>query len=402
LALWIWNGLFIFFLVFSILILQAPFSPDPGAYPFYADVHQGWIEILSMLMLLFSGIITVDFFVMARDLAAMRPSWRALGGGFGLGSLFLLLMIFAHVFTTVYDYIPVVGPLFRDRFWLVYLVCSACMALPLLLARGELHKPITPGPPVHYGSLLMIIALAGYLGASMLSASPEPAPANPGSLRIFTYNIQQGYSEAGQRNYHGQLAVLRAADADLIGLQESDTNRIAGGNADLVRYLADRLDMYSYYGPSPVVGTFGIALLSRFPIENPRTFYMYSQGEQTAAITAQVTAGAHTFNIFVTHLGNGGPLIQQQHFLSEVTRKGDVIAMGDFNFRPDSEQYRLTTASLADAWLLKWPTGQDDEGTNPVDRIDHVFLSDGIKVMDAEYWVGPASDHPAVLVEIGW
>jgi len=48
----------------------------------------------------------------------------------------------------------------------------------------------------------------------------------------------------------------------LIGLQESDTNRISGGNSDIVRYFADRLDLYAYYGPKVVPGTFGIALLA--------------------------------------------------------------------------------------------------------------------------------------------
>ena len=44
-------------------------------------------------------------------------------------------MIFAQVFTTVYDYIPVVGPLFRDKFWLVFLAAGLVLALPTLLVR---------------------------------------------------------------------------------------------------------------------------------------------------------------------------------------------------------------------------------------------------------------------------
>jgi len=78
------------------------------------------------------------------------------------------------------------------------------------------------------------------------------------------------------------------------------------GNADLVAYFADRMDMYSYYGPSPVVGTFGDCLLSRFPIENARTFYLFSKGEQVAVVEADIRVGDKTFRIYVTHLGNGG------------------------------------------------------------------------------------------------
>lgn len=127
---------------------------------------------------------------------------------------------------------------------------------------------------------------------------------------------------------------------------------------------------------------------------------MYSEGEQTATIEAQIVVGNKTFNVYVTHLGNGGPIVQQEAVLEVVGDKGNVIAMGDFNFRPDSDQYRLTTERLQDAWLLKWPTGVDDEGYNPDQRIDHIFVSPGMVVRDMQYWTGPESDHPAAIAEI--
>ena len=169
-----------------------------------------------------------------------------------------------------------------------------------------------------------------------------------------------------------------------------------------MRYFADQLDMYSYYGPKTVPGTFGIALLSKYPIEKPRTFYMYSQGEQTATIAAQIQASGETLNIFVTHLGNGGPIMQQEAILGEIDGLDHVIAMGDFNFRPDSEQYLLTTDQLEDAWLSKWPQGIDDHGFNPTDRIDHAFVSPEITIDDARYLTEPESDHPALMVDISW
>jgi hypothetical protein len=64
------------------------------------------------------------------------------------------------------------------------------------------------------------------------------------------------------------------------------------------------LKLYSYYGPKTLTGTFGLALLSKYPILNPKTFYMESEGEQTATIWAQIFVGSTIFNIFVTHLGN--------------------------------------------------------------------------------------------------
>jgi len=234
------------------------------------------------------------------------------------------------------------------------------------------------------------------------AADPYPPPDDARELKILTYNIQQGYNEDGQKNFSEQLSLIRRINADVIGLQESDTNRIAGGNVDIVRYFADRLDMYSYYGPKVVPGTFGIALLSRYPIENPRTFYMYSEREQTATIVARINVGGKLFNIYVTHLGNGGPLIQQENFLAEIDGNDDVIAMGDFNFNPDSEQYQLTTQTLDDAWLQRWPDDVDDEGVHLDTRIDHIFVSPGTRIRDARYLLRPESDHPAMVIEIEW
>jgi endonuclease/exonuclease/phosphatase family metal-dependent hydrolase len=245
--------------------------------------------------------------------------------------------------------------------------------------------------------LLGVLSIAGVVATASRPGMPAPKE----TLRVCTYNIQQGYDAAGLKNYGGQLALLRRLGADVIGLQESDTNRISGGNSDVVRYLADRLDMYSYYGPKTAPGTFGIALLSRYPIEQPRTFYMYSTGEQTATIEAQVRVGDRAYTVYVTHLGNEGPIVQQEAVLQEVAGKRNVVLMGDFNFGPDTAQYRLTREALDDAWLLRWPDGVDGQGRSFPRRIDHVFVSPGMTVVDAHYITDPESDHPALVVEIG-
>jgi endonuclease/exonuclease/phosphatase family metal-dependent hydrolase len=354
--------------------------------------------VLLSVALVTAPILIIDFTRLSRALIAARRSLPALGAAFGLSALYLLVMIFAQVFTTVYDYIPVVGPFFRDRFWLVYLLPGLVLVLALLRTPPGGLLP-GAGAGRFYPAALTLLGAAVVMAAWVTASRPAQAVEKE-PLRVLTYNIQQGYRADGQRGAVDQLELLRQVDADLIGLQESDTARISGGNADLVRYFADRLDLYSYYGPRTVTGTFGIALLSRYPIENPRTFYMYSTGEQTAAIAAEVTAGGQTYNVFVTHLGNGGPLIQQEQVLAEIDGLPNVIAMGDFNFEPTTEQYRLTTAQLADAWLLKWPSGTGEDGNNPADRIDHIFLSPGMTVSEAQHIDSPASDHPAVWIEI--
>jgi endonuclease/exonuclease/phosphatase family metal-dependent hydrolase len=216
-----------------------------------------------------------------------------------------------------------------------------------------------------------------------------------------TYNIQQGFDRVGNANLPGQLAAIKRVNPDVLGLEESDTARIANGNADAVRFFANNLGMYSYYGPTTTAGTFGIALLSKYPIANPRTFFMYSKGEQTACIEAEIAAGSKRYTVFVTHLGNDGPIIQLQNVLSRVPTVPDVILLGDFNFGPRTPQYALATQTLKDAWLARWPGGKEIWQAGGQDRIDLLFVSPQTQVAEAEYVPDPASDHPYLYATIG-
>jgi endonuclease/exonuclease/phosphatase family metal-dependent hydrolase len=396
-----WNALFVVALVCTILAHQIRFPSSPDAYPVFEPAVTFLHRVPLWLALILFPVILIDWELFTHEISISKQTPRSLGASFALSSLFLLLVLLGQVFTTVYDYIPVVGPFFRDKFWLVYLVPGTVLALSILLVRrgtpGDILRADRAGLFPVTMALIGLVTLAGVILTSLRPAAP---PEGQVSLRVCTYNIQQGYDESGSKNYVGQLELLRQVDADVIGLQESDTNRIAGGNADIVRYIADRLSLYSYYGPKTVPGTFGVALLSKYRIENARTFYMYSVAEQTATIVAQIRAGDTVYNVYVTHLGNGGPIVQQEAILSEVAGTGNVILMGDFNFRPDTAQYRLTAAALDDAWLLRWPEGTDDQGRRFDRRIDHVFVSAGTAVSDAEYITDPESDHPALVVEI--
>ena len=162
-----------------------------------------------------------------------------------------------------------------------------------------------------------------------------------------TYNIQQGFDAEGNKNLEGQLAVIRTVNPDILGLQESDTARVANGNVDAVRYFADNLNMYSYYGPTTTTGTFGIALLSKYPIQNPTTFFMYSTGEQTATIHAEISKGGKTYQVFVTHLGNDGPMFQVEDLLTRIQGSGIMSSSWAIStLDPTTDQYALMTQTL--------------------------------------------------------
>ncbi len=392
-----WNALFLLAGTVAILSNQVSLPLVSSAYPVDQPALTLWQQIPFFLMLLLSPVTLLDFSLLVRELVERKPTPRAVAGGFSLGALFFLVIILGQVFTTVYDYIPVAGPWFRDRFWLVFLIAGLGMALPVLalrLKQAQFAGPILEkNIPVRL-SVFLVISVAWVMVS-------QPAPSSPAErevLRVLTYNIQQGYSADGRRAYADQLEVIRSLNPDLIGLQETDVARFSGGNADIVRTFSQGLGMYAYYGPKTVTGTFGIALLSRYPLQNLRTFFMYSAGEQTASIQAQISVHGKIYQILVTHLGNDGPIIQQQQVLERLAGLQNVIAMGDFNFDQTSEQYGLTTQALEDAWVSAGSPAA--AGLDMGHLIDHIFVSAGMAVQQAQYIVSPASDHPALLVEI--
>lgn len=405
----LWNALFTVALTATMLLNGEMFSKNENAYPFTARPQSSFQAIALYATILFAPVLFVNVMRMVKTLSTRRPTPRALMAGVSFGSLYFLIMVLAHAFTSVYDYMPLVGPFFRDKYWLIHLVAALVVALPFVLIKkngqGESEKQEALEEPRNSLRPLVLLALSLAIVVTAALVPPiKAAPQSAGFLNILTYNIQHGYNDAGEKGFKEQLERIRELDPDILGLQESDVAKMGTGNADLVKYFASGLNMHAYYGPKTVNGTFGIALLSKYPIEDAKTHYMYSIGEQTATIEAKIAVGEQVFNVFVTHLGNKGPIFQQENVLEMVQNRENVILMGDMNFRPPTEQYQITTAVMDDAWLVRWPGGNEDQGIDPERRIDHIFvrLNGGIEVAEATYLPGPESDHPAMMAVLSW
>ncbi|MBN1801413.1 MAG: endonuclease/exonuclease/phosphatase family protein [Candidatus Lokiarchaeota archaeon] len=419
----LWNGAFVLTLVLTIGLNQIPFALV-STYPYFPPETTVFNLGVLYAMLLLSPIILVDFTLLVQELFKKKPSIRNMGRSFSLSALFILVIILSAVFVPVWDYIPVIGPLFKDMIWFVFLISGIVLILPFLVVK----KPFFTFPSssledlalrIKKFSIILIIMLGTIVGGIILEIPFVQPPGKDGTLSILTYNIQQGASDGGSVNFEGQCAVIQNLNPDIIGLQESDTARIANGNTDFVRYISNTIGYYSYYGPKTVTNTFGIALLSKYPIHHARTFYMKCVGEQTATIWAQITVGTTTFNVFVTHLGNyenssegdTTQLVQQQNILTITEGKENVLLMGDFNFEPRTEQYNITVAQLYDAWEIVLATHPANaivdsnlpgEREIPTERIDHIFVSSHLNssLTSIHYTGGHESDHPALFATI--
>ena len=98
--------------------------------------------------------------------------------------------------------------------------------------------------------------------------------------------------------------LIRETELDIVGLLESDTQRIIMGNRDFTQYLAEDLGMYVDFGPGPNKHTWGSALLSKFPIINSTHHLTPSPvGELAPAIEATIDAYGQLVDVFVFHSG---------------------------------------------------------------------------------------------------
>ncbi|MHA1406068.1 MAG: endonuclease/exonuclease/phosphatase family protein [Candidatus Heimdallarchaeaceae archaeon] len=406
---WAWNGLFTVSLTLTIVVNQIFFPKESSAYPLVFPNRMWYHFVPLVLMILFSPIIYLDFMFLIREIKKLQPTNKQLAGSFTIsGGLYITIMIFVQILPNVWGYLPPISLGFRDMYWLAFFLPTLILSLSLLIVKFssfslENFIRLKSGK-IQLNTFFATLFIGTMVGTLVLIPQPNHSAVGKESLIIMTFNIQQGVNVTGDRNYDNQIALIKKVDPDILGLQECDPTRISGGNNDIVRYFASKLNMYSYYGPNTVTNTYGCAILSKFPLSNEVSFFMYSDEEQIGSAQAQVTVGTKNFNVFVNHPSGSheAKILQQQQMLSRVNGLSNVIFMGDFNFRVSSQEYNDTVAVLDDSWFLKWPTGMDNQGYSTIEEgsIDHIFLSHGFTVLKARYIEPGQSDHPAYWIEI--
>jgi endonuclease/exonuclease/phosphatase family metal-dependent hydrolase len=402
---------FALFLTLTLAANQAALPEEAASFPFPdPEVSNIWIVTLLGLLVLYP-ILFLDFGLLLEEAVFSRFAMRKLGLGFGLASLFMLFMILANVFTSAWAYIdPALEPLFRNRFWHIHMIVAVILTLSILLVSKNTYEArlatIDPKKSRTVAGLVTVLCAVAIVAVILLEPNPQE-PDRASGLTVAGYNIQQGYDVSGQRAHQAQCDLLKEIDADVIALSENETARIAGGNFDIVRYLASCLDMTSYVGPKTATSTFGYALLSKYAIENPETFHLFSGpgmassddpervsgGDQVAVIKGQIKAGNQNYNIFVVHFDSNPPEEQPVGLVELVDGVDNVVAIGDYNCNPGTKCFGIISQELEHC------TEQTGEPDLTIGDIDHVFVSPGLQCAGYRYVQNEASDHPVVVAE---
>ncbi|HTX92793.1 MAG TPA: endonuclease/exonuclease/phosphatase family protein [Anaerolineales bacterium] len=404
----LWNGLFTLSLVGTILAHRASFPPTPASPAVIVGTPAWFQQIPLVLMLLLFPALFVDFRLFFGRIAQARPTPRELVPGMLLGSLALVVLVFINVFTNVWGYIAPVSTPFRNLFWLPFLLAAGLLTWLATGRKSEgedvsvgLRGMALLGWTVPLAAVFLVTAVA-----ALLTDRPRPGNPDKTSLLVLTYNIQAGNDAAGERSYDRQLAVIRQASPDLVALQESDTARLSLNNDDYVRYFAGKLGYYSYYGPATVTGTFGTAILSRYPLRNSRSVFTFSDRDEIGTAEAEIEVGGQTFSIHDVH-PDGSDTAKLAFARSLVDRTEgvkNVIILGDFNLRDTEAAYQLVAAVYDEAWLTVYPTKIGPDGTDMSGRIDHIFVSPDLTIHNPTYLPPPASasDHPVHWATVEW
>jgi endonuclease/exonuclease/phosphatase family metal-dependent hydrolase len=406
----IWNLLFTLTLLFTILAHQVPFPQTPDS-PAVVVGTPDWIQQLPLvLLLLLFPVIFIDLRIFSHQVIRANLKPRDLIPGLLLGSLSLVILVFMHIFTNVWGYIEPVSPWFRNKFWLPYVLMSGLITL--LISRNgwsKLGNKPELKSDLFWGWLVFLpIVFLATAGSALYTTRIQTFEPRKGSLVAMTYNIQQANDNYGERSYQEQLALMKQVKADILVLQESDSSRISLNNNDFVRYYAGKLGYYSYYGPMTITGTYGTAILSRYPLQNPQTIFTFSDQDEIGTARAEIEIDGELFTIYNVHPDGSDTamLVWAESLLKDSRDKINVIALGDFNLRDYEEAYQLIASVYTNAWESVYPSKISPDGTDMSgeNRIDHIFLSQSLLAHDPVYILPPesATDHPVHWAEIVW
>jgi len=239
-------------------------------------------------------------------------------------------------------------------------------------------------------------------------------------LRMLTFNIQVGIRT---RRYHqyvtngwkhvlphearvtnlNRIAEL-VGDFDLVALQEIDGGSLRSGFVDQVEYLAYRAQFpYWYTQLNRDLGPFaqhGNGLLSRVAPRALEDHKLPGVIPGRGAIVARFPFAGSDLVVILLHLSLGDRSRQRQlSYVRELINGHDhVIIMGDMNSRLTKVLYdsALARSGLRPAEMVA-PTYPS---WRPAIALDHVLVSESLKIADYEVLPCRLSDHCPIAVSV--
>ncbi|WP_410813112.1 endonuclease/exonuclease/phosphatase family protein [Micromonospora sp. 067-2] len=289
----------------------------------------------------------------------------------------------------------------------VPVVVAVLVAVVAVAARPADRFATAPLPPVRTTAVVAALALlAPVVADDVPVATNRDGP--PGRLTVVAYNIRMGFGLDGRFDPDGLADAVGRQRPDVVLLSEVDRGWLLNGGHDTLDLLADRLGMPYVFGPAadPV---WGDAVLSRWPMTDPRTLPLPAvgapTGAQALAVTLDLSEGV-TVAVVSTHLQpppGRGPVVQARAVADFAIGYADgrpLMVAGDLNTEPGDEAFgTFTNAGLVDALAAARPLATSP-ADDPRQQIDHVLVSPGLTATGPVAPRGTASDHLPVAVTL--
>jgi len=238
---------------------------------------------------------------------------------------------------------------------------------------------------------------------------PFDAPSK-NQLRVASYNIKHGQGNDHRLDLDRTAALLRNIRADLIGLQEVDHLATRSKQVDQARYLGEQLGMQSAFGSFMDFqsGKYGLAILSRYPIESSQEIRLPDGNEPRVALACKIRLPSGktvmAVNLHLDWVRDDSFRFAQAKKLAEFLGglKIPYVLLGDFN-----DIHGSRTLDLLSQDALPTATTPNNNFTfssaDPQRRIDFIFASpaDSWQVQWSRVYDAPlTSDHRPILAVI--
>jgi endonuclease/exonuclease/phosphatase family metal-dependent hydrolase len=237
--------------------------------------------------------------------------------------------------------------------------------------------------------------------------SSHPHVQNTDTVRVLTYNIHHAEGMDEVLDLERIAALIEALDPDLVALQEIDSVTTRTGGVDQAAELGRLTGLKHLFGSFMPYqgGAYGMALLSRWPIDGSQNLRLPDGDEPRTALSATVTSprtgqsvrfvGIHFYRTEDERLAQATRL--EAYLESDAI---PTILAGDFNSTPGSSVMSL----LQKSWEAV-DKGRDRltySSFDPVREIDFVLFNPRDRFAVLNQWLVDepvASDHRPVVVD---
>ncbi len=223
-------------------------------------------------------------------------------------------------------------------------------------------------------------------------------------MNLMSFNTQHCLNYLEQKiDFQIMADAIKQCGADIVALNEMRGKGRDPEYDEQVKILAEKSGLEHFYFAKAIdfdgVNPYGNGLLSRYPIEKAETILVpdpvikaYDGYYETRCVLkAKLNNGV---TVLVTHFGlNPDEQENAVKTILENLEDEKCVLMGDFNVFPDDKvllpirERMKDTSDMFGAPLLSFPSDK------PNRKIDYIFVSHDIKVLEADIPEIVASDH---------